>query len=382
MGVAFSRTTRALHRDRSLGSRLAIGIAVLLLLAWALWFAFGKVTVYEVSRAARVEVSSSSREVSSIRDGRLVATGLYIGRRVRAGEVLAQLDSDPQKLMLAEAEARLAAFPAHVEGLRKQLVAMDLAGSGARQARAAAIASAQARTREAKASAEFDIELARRQRLDAQNGGAAAIDAARAEAEARRAAAARDATRHDEGRIVGEAVARNASIAGDAAQLSAALEGAKGELAAQQAQVAQLRYEVEARMIRAPADGVIGSIMSVRLGEAIRTGASLATIVPEGDLHIVAAFDPAKGLGRLSVGQPARLRLDGFAWTQYGDFQARVVRVAGESSGDALRVELTTARWANRGLPLRHGMTGQVEVAIEEVSPAILVLRAIGQMLA
>lgn len=382
MGVAFSRTTRALHRDRSLGSRLAIGIAVLLLLAWALWFAFGKVTVYEVSRAARVEVSSSSREVSSIRDGRLVATGLYIGRRVRAGEVLAQLDSEPQKLMLAEAEARLAAFPAHVEGLRKQLVAMDLAGSGAKQARAAAIASAQARTRAAKASAEFDIELARRQRLDAQNGGAAAIDAARAEAEARRAAAARDATRHDEGRIVGEAVARNASIAGDAAQLSAALEGAKGELAAQQAQVAQLRYEVEARMIRAPADGVIGSIMSVRLGEAIRTGASLATIVPEGDLHIVAAFDPAKGLGRLSVGQPARLRLDGFAWTQYGDFQARVVRVAGESSGDALRVELTTARWANRGLPLRHGMTGQVEVAIEEVSPAILVLRAIGQMLA
>lgn len=382
MGVAFSRTTRALHRDRSLGSRLAIGIAVLLLLAWALWFAFGKVTVYEVSRAARVEVSSSSREVSSIRDGRLVATGLYIGRRVRAGEVLAQLDSEPQKLMLAEAEARLAAFPAHVEGLRKQLVAMDLAGSGAKQARAAAIASAQARTRAAKASAEFDIELARRQRLDAQNGGAAAIDAARAEAEARRAAAARDATRHDEGRIVGEAVARNASIAGDAAQLSAALEGAKGELAAQQAQVAQLRYEVEARMIRAPADGVIGSIMSVRLGEAIRTGASLATIVPEGDLHIVAAFDPAKGLGRLSVGQPARLRLDGFAWTQYGDFQARAVRVAGESSGDALRVELTTARWANRGLPLRHGMTGQVEVAIEEVSPAILVLRAIGQMLA
>lgn len=382
MGVAFSRTTRALHGDRSLGSRLAIGIAVLLLLAWALWFAFGKVTVYEVSRAARVEVSSSSREVSSIRDGRLVATGLYIGRRVRAGEVLAQLDSEPQKLMLAEAEARLAAFPAHVEGLRKQLVAMDLAGSGARQARAAAIASAQARTRAAKASAEFDMELARRQRLDAQNGGAAAIDAVRAEAEARRAAAARDATRHDEGRIVGEAVARNASIAGDAAQLSAALEGAKGELAAQQAQVAQLRYEVEARMIRAPADGVIGSIMSVRLGEAIRTGASLATIVPEGDLHIVAAFDPAKGLGRLSVGQPARLRLDGFAWTQYGDFQARVVRVAGESSGDALRVELTTARWANRGLPLRHGMTGQVEVAIEEVSPAILVLRAIGQMLA
>ncbi|MBL0116587.1 MAG: HlyD family efflux transporter periplasmic adaptor subunit [Sphingomonadales bacterium] len=361
---------------------MAIGIAVLLLLAWALWFAFGKVTVYEVSRAARVEVSSSSREVSSIRDGRLVATGLYIGRRVRAGEVLAQLDSEPQKLMLAEAEARLAAFPAHVEGLRKQLAAVDLAGSGARQARAGAIASAQARTRAAKASAEFDMELARRQRLDAQNGGAAAIDAARAEAEARRAAAARDATRHDEGRIVGEAVARNASIAGDAAQLSAALEGAKGELAAQQAQVAQLRYEVEARMIRAPADGVIGSIMSVRLGEAIRTGASLATIVPEGDLHIVAAFDPAKGLGRLSVGQPARLRLDGFAWTQYGDFQARVVRVAGESSGDALRVELTTARWANRGLPLRHGMTGQVEVAIEEVSPAILVLRAIGQMLA
>lgn len=382
MGVAFSRTTRALQGDRSLGSRLAIGAGLLLLLAWTLWFTFGNVTVYEVSRTARVEVSSSSREVSSIRDGRLVASGLYIGRHVRAGEVLAQLDAEPQKLKLAEAEARLAAFPAHVEGLRKQLAAMDLANSGAKQARAAAIASAQARTREAKASAEFGFEMARKQKLDAQYGGAAPIDAARAEAEARRTAASRDAARHEEGRIAGETIARTASIAGDAAELSAAIEGAKGELAAQQAMVEQLRYEVEARMIRAPADGVIGSIVPVKLGEAIRTGASLATIVPEGDLHIVAAFDPAKGLGRLTVGQPARLRLDGFAWTQYGDFPARVERVAGESNGDDLRVELTTARWANRGLPLRHGMTGQVEVAIEQVSPAILVLRAIGQLLA
>lgn len=382
MGVAFSRTTRALRADRGLGGRLAIYAALLCLLLWSLWFALGRVTVYEVSKAAHVEVTSASRDVSPIQKGRLVASGLYIGRRVHAGEVLAELDSEPQKLRLAEAEARLAAFPARLAGLRRELSAFETAKAGADKARSSAIAAARARTQEAQASSEFERGLAQRQRADAESGGTAPIEAERSEAEARRAQAARDASRHEEHRVAGEAEARSAGLAGDSAHIGTAITGAQGDFAAAQAEVEQLRYELDARKIRAPVDGVIGTVAAARLGEVVEGGASLATIVPDGDLHIVAAFDPARGLGRLTQGQTARLRLDGFAWTQYGDFPARVDRVAAESSGTLLRVELSMKRRTNEELPLRHGMTGQVDVAIEQVSPAILVLRAIGQLLA
>ena len=60
---------------------------------------------------ARLEVRSSSRVVTAASGGRLVASGLYAGRQVRAGEVLARFESTAEALALSAAEARLAGFP-------------------------------------------------------------------------------------------------------------------------------------------------------------------------------------------------------------------------------------------------------------------------------
>jgi len=360
---------------------LAIMAALLLLAAWTAWFVFGRVTVYEVSRAAHIEVTSASRDVSTLQGGRLVASGLFIGRQVRAGEVLAELDSEQQKLQLAEAEARLARLPAQATALRRELSAAATAQSGAQQAGSAGTAAARARAREAEANAEFNRSLAQKLQADSESGGAAPIEAERAVADAHRAVAASEASRHDEARAAGEAVINAATRAGDAARISATMAATDGERAAAEQLVAQLRYQLEARKIRAPVDGIIGTVAAVKLGEVLGSGSRLATIVPAGDLHVVAAFDLASGLGRLASGQSARLRLDGFSWVQYGEFPATVERVAAEGSGDLLRVELRMPRRRDEELPLRHGMTGQVNVAIEQTSPAVQLLRAIGQAL-
>lgn len=382
MGIAFSRTTRALKADRGLGSMLAIGAALVLLAVWAAWFAFGRVTVYQVSRAAHIEVTSASREIATLQGGKLIASGLFIGRRVKTGEVLAELESEPEKLRLAEAEARLAGYPARLGALRRAQGSAEVAQAGTQSAKSAELAAARARTREAQASAEFNRNVAARQQADSESGGSSPVDAERARSESRRAAAVQEASRHEEARIAGDATARGADRAGDSARIAASIASEESGRAAAEQQVAQLRYELEQRKIRAPADGVIGDVTALRLGEVIAAGARLATIVPDGDLHVVAAFDPAMGLGRLTSGQTARLRLDGFSWAQYGDFPAQVERVAAEPSGNALRVELRMPRRRSEDLPLRHGMTGQVNVAIEQVSPAVMLLRAIGQVLA
>ena len=142
MAVSFSRTARALDADRNRGARLLLVLGLALFFGWAAWFFFGRVTVYEVSRRARIEVSSASRALAVDQGGRLVASGLYIGRKVRAGEVLADLDAEPQKLRLAEAEARLAGYPARIAALQDALASTRSARSGARSSATAAVAMA------------------------------------------------------------------------------------------------------------------------------------------------------------------------------------------------------------------------------------------------
>lgn len=383
MGVSFTRTTRALAADRGMGTRWAMQVALALAVVWALWFFFARVTVWEVSRTAHVEVTSASRAIATEQPGRLIASGLYVGRRVRAGEVLAELDSAPQRLRLAEAEARLAGFPGRLGALRAEASSARSAQASASSAGAFSAAAARARASAAGAEASFNREQADRQNADALGGGAAPAEAARAESEARRASAESAARRAEEAGAAAQAQLARARQSRETAQVAGVLAQVEADQVATQSLVEQLRLEVEARRIRAPADGVIGDLAAFRLGEMVPAGAQLASLVPEGALHVVAAFDPATGLGRLAEGQKARLRLDGFSWAQYGEFSVRVERVAAEGSNNQMRVDFAMPAAPPSGeLPLRHGMTGQVEVEIERVSPAILLLRSIGRMLA
>ena len=105
-------------------------------------------------------------------------------------------------------------------------------------------------------------------------------------------------------------------------------------------------------------------------------------VVPSGSLKIVADFLPAAALGRLRPGQPARLRLDGFPWAQYGSIGATVTTVASEVRDGRVRVECTVAAQPATRIPLQHGLLGTLEVEVEQAAPAALVLRAAGQLLA
>lgn len=381
MAVAFSRTTRALAADDGRGSAALLACGGVLLLAWSIWFIGARVTVREASQAARVEVAGAARALATEQGGRLVASNLTVGRRVHAGEVLAELDAGPQQARLAEAEARLAAYPARLAALHAEADAARTALAATVGSGQAGTAAARARADAAAAAAQFEQVLARMRRADAAGGGSAQVDAARSEAEARRSQAESTARRHEQAASAADAGARRAQHQGQVARATETLAALAAERAAAQALVIELRAELARRRIVAPVDGVIGDVAPWRSGDVLPAGTRLASLVPTGALHVVARFDAATALGRIVPGQPARLRLDGFPWAQYGDLAARVASVAAEPDGNRLRVELLLAA-APAAIPLRHGMAGAVDVAVEETSPALLVLRAIGRWLA
>lgn len=382
MSVSFARTTRSLAVDSSRYVLVALGVAGVGLLCWLLWFCFGSVTVYEVSRQARLEVGSAPRDVTPVQAGRLVETRLVIGKSVRAGDLLVALDSASQQLRLADAEARLRNLPLRAASLRREIGSLRTAMVDGQQSAVAELAAARARLSEASAASEFAREAERRQRADSLSGGSPQVEALRAASEARKAAASRAALSADVTKLGLDARTRGAESEAQIESLSRTALAIDAEIAATRELIAQLRIEIENRMVRAPIDGVIGELLPLRPGAVVASGQKLATIVPSGRLLIVAEFDPATAIGRLRPNQRAKLRLDGFPWAQFGSVDARVLRVAGEMRDRSVRVELSTAAEATRGLALRHGMTGTVEVSVEDMSPATLLLRTVGQSFA
>src|SRR5262249_11793431 len=125
--------------------------------------------------------------------------------------------------------------------------------------------------------------------------------------------------------------------------------------------------------------GRVGEMAGLRPGSVVAEGDKLGAIVPDGRVQIVAQFPPAS-LGRIAPGQAAAMRLDGFAWTQYGAVPAVVSRVATEIRGGTIRFDLGVDQSHASKIPLGHGLPGTLEVEIGRATPAALVLRHAGRI--
>ncbi len=379
MSAGFSRSLKAIRAEHHRPSMVGLGAAAALLCAWAAWFGLARVTRYEVSEAARLEVGQTPYRVATPVAGRVAAVHLALAAEVAAGDVLVELDATPLTLQLEEKRVRLAALEAQLGPLGREVAEQGRALNEARQAGRARVDEARARFREADATArlgEVEAERARNLRGEGLLSGA---DAARADADAlaRRASAEAQglgATRADaEQRSQGSELA--AVIAGLARQ-AAALEGQRAALGAE---IATLAGEIERRVVRAPVAGRVGEITVLREGAFLNEGDAIATVVPQGELRVVAEF-PLASVGRLAAGQAARLRLDAFPWTEFGTTPAAVQSVATESQKGRVRVELALRPDPASPIALQHGLPGVVVVEVERVSPATLLLRAAGQL--
>jgi membrane fusion protein (multidrug efflux system) len=355
-------------------------MAAVLLLAWLGWFVLGRVTVFEVSRSARLEVQQSAHPVAALVAGKMEHNRLVLGQEVHAGEVLARLDASRETLRLQEEQSRLEAFAPRIESLGREMAALKQAQGQDRLAAEAALRAAQFRAQEASAGVDFARDNERRLKEESKAGGAAPVDALRAGSEARKQSAARDALVSDAQRLEGDARTRHAQAQAQIENLERAIVTLEGERATTASTISRLTQELEPFVLRAPVDGVVGEVLAVPAGAYVTAGQKMATVVPRGGLVIVAEFPPAAVLGRIHAGQAASMRLDGFPWTEFGSLPAQVTRVASEIREHTVRVELKPLPAAGSRLLLQHGLPGTVEIRLEQSSPARLLLRAIGQV--
>lgn len=382
MTTSFSRSRHSLDLDGFGRSLTVLAIVLLLLAGWTVWFFFARVSVYAVTDLARLETNEAVHPLQANVGGRVVAVHMVLGQTVERGEKLIELDSAAEGLALEEEKAHSTALALQIDALRGELASTEQALQESHAATLAALKEARARFDEAEAMVRYsEAEAERAMRLHSE-GHIAESELARRRAEASQRRAAADALRLAVERLRMNQQSAESDRRAHTDQLERELAALEGQRATAAARIKRLQEEIDKHDIRAPVAGRIGEVANLQVGQMVDASERIGAVVPQGRLGIRAEFAPPVAAGRVRPGQRARLRLQGFSWTQYGSLAAQVSRVATEARQGRIQVELAVFPDPSTRLPLEHGLQGSVEVEIEQVSPATLVLRAAGRYFA
>ena len=207
---------------------------------------------------------------------------------VTPGQVLVRIDPATLRARLAQAEANAQALTAAIAQVDDKV---RLEQSMIAQ-RAAALASASAQ-------ASLATSELKRYGALAQSGWVSPQRAQSARSAEQQASAG-----VDQAKAALETERRAAQSLGSARDQSVA------QAQAAQAAAQQIRLDLARTEVRAPSAGVVGA-RSVRVGQYVRPGGALMSLVPLADAYVVANFKETQ-VARLRIGQPVEIHADAF----------------------------------------------------------------------
>jgi membrane fusion protein (multidrug efflux system) len=381
MPIAFSTSLRALAAEQDRGRLAGLVLVLVLVATWARWLFGAELVITAVSDRARIEVSRAAVPVTTMLAGRVAESRLGLGRRVEAGEVLVVLDTTPLRLEREAQRATLAGLNAQLAASEREHAALVAAIETYRRGGVVRAAEAQAGAREAEVDAALAASQAERSSVLAQQGFAPAEleEAGRAALLGRQAGAA--IRRLHVSRTVAEGQERIAALDIDRARLERQQSELRGEVDRREAALTVFDRRLAEHELRAPIAGTLGHAPPLQPGAVLTQHTTVAQIIPDGELRIVASFRAAE-IGRIVPGLPVRLRLDGFPWAEFGSLRGAVLHVASEPVAGLIRVECSIDAASGPALPREHGLGGMLEVEVERLAPVALLARNLGLALA
>jgi membrane fusion protein, multidrug efflux system len=264
---------------------LAVALAVGLLTNWNRWVGAAGAQ-WTDDAYLQADLTPLSAQVA----GRVLSVAVEDFARVKAGQLLVEIDEAPFRASLAQAEANVAGAHAAIRNL-----------------------DAQEHLQEANIAA-----------AEAQLQGVQATEV-RNELEARRQHALLATRIAGTEQLVEQADAAWKQSQAQAAQAAAAVEAAKRQLDVQKSQQAQLDASLKAAeaerdlaeinlgytRIAAPTNGMV-SQRRVFAGQYVGVGTQVISVVPLAHLYVIANYKETQ-LTHLTIGQPATIRVDTFS---------------------------------------------------------------------
>src|SRR5262245_25662165 len=121
MSAHFSRSLRTIEADTATRQLAIFAVIISFVAVWTWWFTFGRVAMYAASSSARLEVNRESHPMEAVVGGRIVELRVAVGQPVNAGDVILELDANPERLARSEEVARLAPVLSQLRLLDEEL---------------------------------------------------------------------------------------------------------------------------------------------------------------------------------------------------------------------------------------------------------------------
>ena len=325
-------------KGSSVGRRI-IPLVILLVLAiagaaiWLIFFATPDVPASIVALSGRIEGDDSA--VSPKTAGRITSIQFREGDLVKAGEVIAVLDDQQVRAREQQAESSVTQADAQVRSARQQIDVLEqqlqqsrlqttqskLEAEGQVRQAEAELAAAEAEYKQQQASlqlASFDKEaysrLAKSGAVSERQGKQAATTAETQEAVTaaaqRRVEAARGALNVARSSLSNPEIrsAGSAAIQRQMAQQRATIASANADAVHARAQLLEAQANRDDLKVVAPFDGTVVT-RTAEPGEVVQAGTPIVTLLDLSKVYL-RGFVPEGQIGRLKVGQPARVYLD------------------------------------------------------------------------
>ncbi len=326
----------------------ALGLAALAaVVVWRVFLAAPAAAPGVVAVSGRIEGDDSA--VAAKTSGRIREVTVREGDRVEAGQVIAVLDDQQVRAReeqagatVRQAEARLLLARHQITVLEEQLRQNELGVDQARvdaQGRVseaeARLAAAEAQLAQAGASyaqAKWDRDafarlyqrelIAEQQARQAENREEA--EAAVVAASRRQVEAARGALTAARANLVNPAIrsAQVAAVRGEILKARAEVSAAQADADRARAQLDEARADRSDLLVRAPFAGTVVT-RTAEPGEVVVAGTRIVTLLDLAEVYL-RAFVPEGEIGRVRVGQPARVYLDSAPGRAVEAFVSRV----------------------------------------------------------
>ncbi|RQH10315.1 HlyD family secretion protein [Bradyrhizobium sp. RP6] len=246
-------------------------------------------------------VRADLTQLSSRVSGEVLSVGVSDFQRVKAGDLLIQIDPADYQAQVAQAEAAVAGAQAALDNLANQI---ELQYATIAQAQAARL-SAEAMEVEARQEQERQQSLSQTDSGTRQRLEQAVAAYAKAQADVRASRAVIAAQQH-----------QLEVLQGTRKQRAADVEAAKATLAGAKLKLGYTK-------ITAPFDGVVGE-RQVQPGDYVNIGTNLINVVPLPKVYVIANYKETQ-LTHVAPGQPVEITVDSFPREK---LRGRVERIA------------------------------------------------------
>ncbi len=324
-------------------------VCALLLVAFIVWRVVRVPDVPDsvVALSGRIEGDDSA--IASKTSGRILEVRFREGDSVHQGDVIATLDDEQirarenqAQAVVEQAQARVASAEQQIAVLTQQLLQSKLQATQAGQDAGGRVSQAEADVAAAEAEltqqqanlqlAEFDREaytkLAKTGAVSERQGKEASskadAQAAAVAASRRRVGAARGALMLAKSSLTNPAIrnSQTAAVERQIAQQKDEVSSARFQLSQAKSQLVEAQANRQDLVVRAPFEGTIIS-RTAEPGEVIAAGTAIVTMIDLTKVYL-RGFVPEGQIGKVRVGQPARIYLDSASNSSLEAFVARI----------------------------------------------------------